>query len=296
MKNVAAKTIFFFILFIAGLGTMGTSTADTLDDIRARGTIVIGVKKDVLLWGSVDKENGNLIGLEPDLAKDIAKSLDVKLKLVGLFSAERIEALEQRKVDVLIATLSDTPERREKVTLAEPHYYASGVNILTRKSEKIQSWDDLRNRRICARRGAFYNRPVTVEHGADIVALYSNDLLKAALRDGRCKAYLYDDTAITALLLEPEWASNFEMPLATLYPTPWSVALHKGDKGSKLEKSISDAIVRWHRSGFLKTAEANWKIPPSQFVTQMNKVWNKRVDARWYCGETLGATTPKDCL
>ncbi len=296
MKAITVKKLIHSLLFTLSFGLLNTGAADTLDDIRARGTIVIGVKKDVLLWGSVDKESGNLIGLEPDLAKDIAKSLGVKLKLVGLFSAERIDALEQRKVDVLIATLSDTPERREKLALAEPHYYASGVNILTRKSEHIQTWNDLRNRRICARRGTFYNRQVTVDYGADIVALYNNELLKAALRDGRCKAYLYDDTAITAMLLEPEWATNFEMPLTTLYPTPWSVALHKGDKGSKLEKSISDTIIRWHRSGFLKTVEANWKIPPSQFVAQMNKIWNKRVDARWYCGETLGENTPKDCL
>jgi polar amino acid transport system substrate-binding protein len=278
------------------LGFNQPAIADTMDQIRERGRLIVGVKKDVLLWGSIDSSSGKLVGLEIDLARDLANKLNVKLELVGLFSAERMDAVELRKVDVLIATLSDTPERRERMTLAEPHYYSSGVNILTRKSEQIHSWSDLRNRRICSRRGTFYNRPITVEYGIDIVALYSNELLKAALRDGRCAAYLYDDTAILAMLQNPLWASQFEMPLATLYPTPWSVAMHKDEKSGRLEKFVSQTIVSWHRTGLLKKAQASWKIPASGFVDQMHANWNKKSGSRWYCGDKVEANTPKDCL
>ena len=269
--------------------------ADTLDQIKARGKLVVGVKKDVLLWGFLDPQTGQIQGLEPDLAKDLATRLGVELELVGLLTAERIAAVEQRQVDVLIATLSDTPERRERMTLVEPHYYSSGVNILARKSEGFKTWSDLRNRRVCGRRGAFYNRPITVQYGADIVALYGNELPKEALRDGRCSAFLYDDTAVLALLTDAAWSNQYEMPLPTLNPTPWSVALHSSEKNGRLAQQVSGAIVDWHRSGLLKRLESKWAIPQSAFVTTMNQLWSRRTGEHWYCSGQVDTQTPKEC-
>lgn len=269
--------------------------ADTLDQIKTRGRLVVGVKKDVLLWGYLNPATNRIEGLEPDLAKDLARRLGVEVELVALVTAERIGALEGRQVDVLIATLSDTPERRARLTLVEPHYYSSGVNILARKADGFKSWADLRNRRVCGRRGAFYNRPITVEYGADIVALYGNELAKTALRDGRCSAFLYDDTAISALLIDPAWGQLFEMPLPTLYPTPWSVALPPGEFGGRFEAQVSSAIIDWHRSGLLKQLEQKWGIPQSVFVNDMNALWSKRVDGGWFCGASVDTKTPKVC-
>lgn len=271
------------------------ASADTLDQIRARGKLVVGVKKDVLLWGYQNIQTGQIEGLEPDLAQDLARRLGVRLELVGVVTAERISALEEQQVDILIATLSATPERRLRLTLVEPHYYSSGVNILARKSEGFKSWFDLRNRRVCGRRGAFYNRPIAVEYGVDFVALYGNELAKAALRDGRCSALLHDDTTIAAMLIDPHWNNQFGTPLKTLYPTPWAIALPKSEAGGRFADLVSEAVVDWHRSGFLKQLESKWAIPPSEFINDMNRVWNKRVDGRWLCGERLDAKTPKEC-
>jgi polar amino acid transport system substrate-binding protein len=283
-----------FMLALMALASLPTY-ADTLDQIKARGKLVVGVKKDVLLWGYMNPQTNRIEGFEPDLAKDLATRLGVQLELVGLLTAERISAVESRQVDVLIATLSDTPERRARLNLVEPHYYSSGVNIVARKAEGFKAWSDLRNRRVCGRRGAFYNRPIAVEYGADIVALYGNELAKTALRDGRCSAFLFDDTSITALLTDPLWSNQFGMPLPTLYPTPWSVALHATEAGGKLEALVSSAIIDWHRSGSLKQLERKWAIPPAAFVSGMNTIWNQRTDGRWFCGDKLDTKTPKEC-
>ena len=271
------------------------AAADTLDEIKARGKLVVGVKKDVLLWGYQNPQTKLIEGLEPDLAQDLAKRLGVQLELVGLLTAERISAIEGKQVDVLIATLSDTPERRARLTLVEPHYYSSGANIMARKSEGFKSWADLRNRRVCSRRGAFYNRAIAVEYGADIIALYGNELAKTALRDGRCSAFLYDDTSISVTLADAAWSQQFNMPLTTLYPTPWSIALPLADREGRLAEFVSGAIVDWHRSGLLKQLEGKWAIPPSAFVKDMNLMWNKQLDGRWVCGDKLDAKTPMEC-
>ncbi len=276
----------------------GPAAAGTLDDIQKRGKLVVGVKKDVPLWGQVDPKTGELVGLEPDLAADLARRLGVKLELVGVLTAERIEAIEQRRVDVLIATLSDTPERRKRMTLVSPHYYASGANVLVRRQAGLKSWQELRNRRVCGRRGAFYNRSITVNYGVDVVALYSNGLALEALRDGRCDAVLYDDTNIVAMLQEPQWARAFEMPLPTVHVAPWSVAVHKEESGGRLERAVSHAIADWHRSGQLMELERKWGIPVSGFTQQKNRIWNRRDKDRFHCGDGADGASemPRECL
>lgn len=270
--------------------------ADSLDDIRRRGELVVGVKKDVPLWGMMHPRTGQLVGLEPDLAQDLASQLGVRLRMVGVLTADRLEMIEQRRIDVLIATLSDTPERRQRVTLVLPHYYASGTNILSRRELGFQSWGQLRNRRVCGRRGAFYNRDITVNYGADIVALYSNSLALQALRDGRCDALVYDDTNIIAMLQDPRWTGSFEMPLQTLYITPWAIALHQQEQGTRLYQFVSQAVAHWHMSGKILALERQWGIPASSYAQQMNKAWGRSPKQPDHCALPLLPNSPKDCL
>ncbi len=274
-----------------------TNTADPLGAIKARGKIIIGVKRDVLLWGYQNQKTGELSGMEIDLARSLAKKLGVALELVGLRSVERIDAIQTDRVDVLIATLSDSPERRLQVKMVMPHYYSSGVNLLSRKSEKFKSWNELKNRKICGRHGSFYNRPITVKYGADIVAFHSLEWALQAVRDGRCSALVYDDTAIVALLQRPEWAQAFEMPLPSLFNVPWAVAIDNRYAGTTLEQAISGAIISWHRENNLAKLEKDWGIPASDFVRDMHAVWDKKgANGTWYCGTQVSETTPRECL
>lgn len=270
--------------------------ADRLDEIRRRGAVVVGVKKDVPLWGYEDPRTRQLVGLEPDLAADLARRLGVKLQLVGLTTGELDQALESGRVDVLIANLTDTAQRREHMAMVLPHYYASGSNILARRNLRFRSWDDLRNRRVCGRRGAFYNRAVTVSFAIDIVALYSNNLALAALRDGRCDALIYDDTRVIALLSDPAWSRDFEMPLPTLFVTPWAIAVAPGEGGAALQAQLSRMVVDWHRGGTLLALERKWGIPPSAYALKMNTQWLRKAGNGWACGATVTPATPKECL
>ncbi|MFC5498079.1 transporter substrate-binding domain-containing protein [Caenimonas terrae] len=281
----------------AALGcALPPAQATSLADIIRRGKLVVGVKKDVPLWGQLDPASGRIVGLEPDLAQLVAADLGVALELVGVLTAERVDAVTSGRVDMLIATLSDTPERRKQMDLVLPHYYSSGVNLLARKSENFRDWADLRNRRICGRRGAFYNRPVTVTYGADIVPLYSNEWANAALREGRCAALLYDDTAIAAMLQDPRWATDFAMPLKTIFSAPWAIALAPAERGGELEQRVSRLVASWHRSGKLRQLEQAWHIPQTKFLADMNSVWNRKEGSAWFCGDQATPRTPPECL
>ncbi|MBK1720254.1 transporter substrate-binding domain-containing protein [Thiocystis violacea] len=254
------------------------ATDDLLAEIQARGTLRVGVKADVPSWGELDKTSGEIVGLEPDLARNLAERLGVDLKLVPVLSAERVSALETRQVDVVIATLNVTPERLTQLTLVSPYYYESGAGLLARRSEGFKHWSELRNRRICSRRGSFYNRPIAVEYGADIVALYSAEIALAALRDGRCDGFLGDTAVFAVMLRNRDLAKRYEMTLPALYPTGWAVALPRDARGGRLESAISEAIIHWHRSGLLGRLEEQWGIPRSEFSRRMEAEWRETPD------------------
>ena len=99
--------------------------------IQRRGSLVVGVKTDYPLFGGLNAQ-GEPEGLEHDLAADLARRLGVRLTRVSVTSANRLQRLEEGSVDVVIATLGDTAERRRIATLIEPHYYASGCNVFDR--------------------------------------------------------------------------------------------------------------------------------------------------------------------
>ena len=99
---------------------------------RSAARSIVGVKADYKPFGFRDP-SGGIIGIEPDLAADVAKKLGVKLELVPVVSANRMEFLNQGKIDLMIATMSDKPDRRKVVQVIEPLYYSDAVNILLKK-------------------------------------------------------------------------------------------------------------------------------------------------------------------
>lgn len=270
--------------------------ARSLEEIQASGQLRVGVKADVMPWGFRERPDGPIIGMEPDLAARVANRIGVELKLVAVESNERVDALNRGRIDLLMATFSDTPERRAQVTMVYPSYFASGVNLLSRKEDGFREWSQLRNRRVCGRRGSFYNRPLTLRYGMDVIAFHSLIWAKDAVRDGRCSALLYDDIAIIADLRDPEWSKEFEMAMPSLFQAPWSIALPRSDKAAALQALVSDLIIQWHREGVITALERTWEIPVTKFTRHMQQVWSRRrTDGTWFCGEHWAPGLPQDC-
>ncbi len=281
----------------AAVAMAAPARADALDEVRRRGVLRVGVKADMPAWGWRDPSSGRITGLEPDLAADLARRLRVRLELVGLETEAKVRAVQAGEVDLALATMADTPERRAQVALVLPHYYASGTGVLAHRQQGFRTWEDLRHRRVCTRRGSTFNRAVMVTHGVDLVALYSHTRALAALRDGRCDALLFDDVGIRAMLQQPAWRQAYEMALPVRFNTGWAIALPRQAAGSPLEAAVSRAVVDWHRSGQLLALERRWDLPASAFAVRMNAQWQRRTaGGGWYCGEGLSPATPPDCL
>src|SRR5271155_3341038 len=90
------KAAFAAALAIAAGVTLhqGSTAADVLDTIEARGTLIVGTKADYRPFGYRDA-SGAIVGFEPDLAKEVAKKLGVKVELVPVVASNRILLLTE---------------------------------------------------------------------------------------------------------------------------------------------------------------------------------------------------------
>ncbi len=173
------------IAALAVFAATSSLSAQTLDKIKQRGVVVAGTKADYKPFGFRDP-SGSIVGFEPDLARDVAGRLGVKLELEPVVSANRMQFLQQGKIDLMLATMNVTDERRKTVGIVEPSYYASGANVFVNRKVALKRWEQLKDQKICGIQGAFYNKYVAEKYGADIVAFRGQNEAETALQQGNC--------------------------------------------------------------------------------------------------------------
>jgi len=130
--------------------TAGAAHAD-LDDILDRGKVVIAVPQDFAPFGSVGPDL-KPEGYDVDVAKLIAKDLEVELELVPVTSANRIPFLQSGKVDVVISSMGANPGRAKSIWFTAPYApFFSGVFAAPDKA--ISSAADLDGMTVAVTRG-----------------------------------------------------------------------------------------------------------------------------------------------
>jgi polar amino acid transport system substrate-binding protein len=253
---------------LAGVAFATGASAQTLDKIKSRGVLVVGTKADYKPFGFRDP-SGAIVGFEPDIGKEVADKLGVKLELEPVVSSNRMQFLQQGKIDLMIATMNDKPDRRQVVGIIDPLYYASGVNVLASRKAALKTWEQLKGQKVCGIQGAWYNKPVAEKYGADIVAFKGQAEAETALMQGNCIAWVYDDTAFAERLADAKW-KDYEMPLETILEEPWGVAVKLEEREGPWGQFVAKALEDMHRSGRMIELEKKWNIPASAYLKKMN--------------------------
>ncbi len=138
-----AMLIFSFLLMFSIVATAGTF----LDGVLTKGELVVGMSGDQPPLNATTKE-GELIGLDVDLARAIAMSMNVKIRFARIPFAELLPALQAGKVDMIVSGMTMTPDRNLKVAFIGP-YYVSGKGILTKlKSLELLKKDGVNSEKL----------------------------------------------------------------------------------------------------------------------------------------------------
>ena len=111
--------------------TSGGSASPVIDRIQSRGELVVGTMGNMPPLNMTSKD-GEIFGLEPDLARLLAEAMDVKVKFVTKPFNELLPALQNGEVDMVLSGMTITPERNRKVAFIGP-YFISGKAFLTKE-------------------------------------------------------------------------------------------------------------------------------------------------------------------
>ena len=180
--------------------TSANAKARTLDEIKADGTIKIGVFSDKNPFGYVD-ENGEVQGYDVYFAKRIAKDLlgsEDAVEFVYVEAASRVEYLQSAKVDITLANFTVTDERAEKVDFALP-YMKVALGVVSPEDALITDVDQLNGKTLIVVKGTTAETYFS-ENYPDINLLKFDEYQEAygALLDGRGDAFSTDNTEVLA--------------------------------------------------------------------------------------------------
>jgi polar amino acid transport system substrate-binding protein len=257
------------LLVAAGLCVLAgqRADADDLATIKQRGKLIVGVKVDYAPFG-FRSPAGEIEGIEPALAADVAKSLGVTLELVPVVAADRIQLLQEGRIDLVIATMNGTMLRRMEVDIVKPPYYASGYNVMVAKSLHLTSWSELKGKPVCGIKDAYYNYAATMNFELQITAFTGTAEALAALKQGRCAGFLFDDVSIEGDLLQPAW-SDYDMPLESQEVQPWGLAVRKGE--SDWAAYLSAMVNKWAKDGTILDLETKYHLRHSKFAEEAHQ-------------------------
>ncbi len=181
-------------------GDSKTTAASSLDDIKKRGTIKIGVFSDKAPFGFVDSSGKNQ-GFDVYLAKRFAKDLlgdESKVEFVLVDAASRVSYLESKKVDIIMANFTVTDERKQKVDFANPYMKVS-LGIVSPDDAKITSEDQLKGKKVIVAKGTTAETYMTKNHpDVELVKYEQYSEIFQALKDKRGDAILSDNTEVIA--------------------------------------------------------------------------------------------------
>jgi len=138
---------------------------------------------------SVMDSNGNLTGVEPDLAREMCKRMNVECELIAMDFKALIPSILQGKFDILISQLIPTPERRERLTLSRRLFKNPSTFIVPVNSQYTFTKEGLRGKgiKLALQRGAATTKWAQERFGDAIeYSLYDNpDQEKLDLLAGR---------------------------------------------------------------------------------------------------------------
>jgi ABC-type amino acid transport substrate-binding protein len=231
---------------IAALAPVSPAAGGGLDDARSRGKLLVGVKTDFPPFGSLDAE-GKPQGFDIDVARYLARALfeeEGRLEPVPVTSGSRIPFLYSEWIDMIVATMTVTEDRRRVLDFSDP-YFASASLLLVPAGSGVRGIEDLAGKTVAFLEGSVQEKDLEqVAPGAKRVAFRSTDEAVAALRGKKVDALCQDDMLVLALA---RGSRDLKAAGKPILPRPYAIAVRKGDE--QMLRWINDKLSAMRRDG-----------------------------------------------
>ena len=251
-----------------------SNVAEDVAAIKKRGVLRVGVKNVTKGFGYQDPATGKFSGLEVDLSEALAKKLGVDVEYTPVTAATRTALLDSGDIDMVAATFTITPERKNSWDFTTP-YYTDHVGVLVEKASGLKSLADLKGKVVGVSSGstsakalvkamidakiidgegfdsktfdaATWNKGVSFKQYADYPAI------STALTSGEVQAFCVDKSILAIYCTDDRTFLKEQFA-----PQEYGLATKKG---SGMSKVAEEAVQGWLKDGTIKKLEAKYGL------------------------------------
>jgi ABC-type amino acid transport substrate-binding protein len=235
-----------FALLLAAMTVAAPASAGALDDARARGKLLVGVMTDFPPFGYLDS-SGNPRGFDVDVARYLARALfeeEGRLEAVPVTAGSRIPFLYSDWIDMIVAAMTVTDERRQVLEFSDP-YFVSASLLLVPAGSPIRGVADLAGRTVAVTEGSIQEKDIAVlAPAAKRVPFRTIGDAVRALEANNADALFQDDMLVLALAKENPGLRAAGNPILS---RPYAIAVRKGD--TPAVRWINDKLSAMRKDG-----------------------------------------------
>ena len=226
-----------------------TKAASLLKVMQERGTIRVGVKFDVPLFGYRDPATGVLSGFDIEIAKALVNRIYPEaedpmnhIDFVEAISKNREKFLQDRTVDLVLSTYTINTARKELVDFAGP-YYIAGQDILAKRTDimsgRIRGVSDVNDKKVCSVTGStsLSNLRVAAPRVDTSVTKDKYSECFDSLKAGEVEAMSTDDVILLGL---SQGSTEYALTGNPFHTEPYGIGVPRGD--DELREFINDAL------------------------------------------------------
>lgn len=246
------------ILMFGGVlaGCSSNKADNSVKTIQNKKTLVVGTAADYAPFEFPIVQNGQkkIVGYDLLLSKKIADNLGVKLKIVNTEFPSLISELQDKKIDLILAGMVSTPQRKKAVAFSKSYYTVKNVLLVNKKNQaRYNTVASLKGHSVGAQQSTT-QETITKSQLADVNPVVESNLtsLTTELKQGKLAGVVVENAiADNYVKSYPHDYAIAKVKLTTPKSFRYiNIAARKNDKA--LVKRVNTEITKLQKNGQLK--------------------------------------------
>ncbi|MGG3467625.1 transporter substrate-binding domain-containing protein [Neobacillus pocheonensis] len=246
MKKLGLFSLFLILsIFIAACGskeTAGETEKGSKDKVYKVGV-------DTTYPPFEFKEGNDYKGIDIELINAIAKNQGFKIELSPMDFGGIIPAMQANQLDVAIAGMSITDERKKVVDFSTPYFDAGLTVVVNKDNSSIKSVDDLKGKKIAVKKGttgAKYAQDNAAKLGITVVQFNDSPAMFQEVSNGNADALIEDYPVISYAIAQKDL--GLKIVGDRLNGDQYGIAVLKGQNQDLLKK-IDKGLAELKKDG-----------------------------------------------
>ncbi|KPZ01687.1 Glutamine ABC transporter periplasmic amino acid-binding protein [Pseudomonas syringae pv. aptata] len=236
--------------------------ADQLSDVMSKKSLSCGVYADVPPFSAPDPQTRELVGMDVDLCKALAKHMGVELELKPLSVEARIPEVKMGRVDVIFANLAYTKSRAEQIQFSDPYYIAKET-LVVRAANADQPKSFFKGKRISSTKGSTSEQSIRL---ADATPVTFQDTGSAYMALQQNKVVGLVTNTMTAIkLVGQAKAGGVELAIAKepMALEPIGAGMRQGEPAFLAK--VNESLREMEAAGEIDAIWAHWIGPNTEY-------------------------------